>query len=247
MDKPTVNSAPKKWYQKWWGILIIIFLMIVLGLVISFGIKVWQEYQGITQSGVNLGQFAEDRELSGVVEQDGEYYIIPEADDDPNMGPEDANVTVISFQDFECPYCAKAFPAYRATMERYKDRVRFVFRDHAYPPSIHPYAESAAMAAECADDQNKFWEFHDKIFLNQEQLSTTNLKVWAAELGLDVEIFNDCLDSERYRYEIEKDITEGQYGGVQGTPTFFINGHRVQGTLSEEVWSKILDYFLNQY
>ncbi|MFH1587183.1 MAG: DsbA family protein [Candidatus Diapherotrites archaeon] len=151
-------------------------------------------------------------------------------DDDPVKGSEDAPVTIIEFSDFECPFCARFYSQTLSQIEKnYIDtgKVKLVYRD--FPLSFHQEAQPAAEAAECADEQGKFWEMHDKIFENQQAISDSSYKQWAAELGLDTGQFNECLDSGKYASEVQKDVADGQAYGVSGTPAFFINGTKLIG------------------
>jgi len=152
-------------------------------------------------------------------------------DDDPSWGPADAPVTIVEFSDFQCPYCARfvtqTLPQIR---QQYEGKVRFVFRD--FPLStIHENAEKAAEAAECANEQGKFWEYHDKLFSSQSALDVASLKSYASQLGLDTATFDECLDSNKYAEEIQKDVQDGTSYGVDGTPAFFVNGQLVVGAL----------------
>ena len=152
------------------------------------------------------------------------------ADDDPVKGDKDAPVTIVEWSDFECPFCARFYrDTYSQIIQNYIDtgKAKLVFRD--YPLSFHPNAQKAAEASECADDQGKFWEMHDKIFENQGTLSTDNFKAWAVELGLDATEFNDCLDSGKHAAETAKDLADGSAAGIRGTPGFIINGQLVSG------------------
>lgn len=150
-------------------------------------------------------------------------------DDDAVLGNEDAPVTIIEFSDFQCPYCKRGWEAMKQVEEEYvkSGKVKIVFRD--FPLAFHDQAEPAAIASECAHEQGKFWEFHDLLFENQGSLNPTNYKKWAADLGLDTEQFNDCLDSEKYKEEVGKDLVDGQSYGVSGTPAFFVNGKMISG------------------
>ncbi len=148
-------------------------------------------------------------------------------DDDPAMGESDAPVTVIEFSDFECPFCQRAFTDAVAGIKKdyvATGKVRFVYRD--YPLSFHAMATPAAEAAECAHEQGKFWEYHDQIFNNQANLTNANLKAWAAGLELDTAKFNSCVDTRKYKAEVEADFQAGSTAGVSGTPTFFIGNDK---------------------
>lgn len=145
-------------------------------------------------------------------------------DDDPAQGDANAEVTVIEFSDFQCPFCGRFFEQTKSQLDNEyvkTGKVRFVYRDFPLD-SIHPQARPVANAAECADEQGKFWEYHDKIFNNQASLSDASYKSWAAELGLNTAQFNSCLDSKKYDSEIDKDFQDGSNAGVSGTPTFYI-------------------------
>lgn len=162
-------------------------------------------------------------------------------DDDPARGPEDAAVTVIEFSDFQCPFCARfSAQTLPTVLENYGDRVRFVFRDFPLN-SIHPFAAKAAEAAECADDQESFWDYHDLLFENQNALDVDSLKGHAASLDLDVAAFDECLDSGKYTEEVAKDLEDGAAAGVRGTPAFFINGRLISGAQPYQVFAAAID------
>lgn len=174
------------------------------------------------------------------------------ADDDAFLGPAKAKVTIIEFSDFQCPFC-RSF--WRETLGQIKNEyidsgksVKFVYRDFPLS-SIHPLAQKYAEAAECADDQNKYWEMHDKIFEEQDKLGqgtisaygVNDIKKWAEELGLNDSEFNQCLDSGKYAAEVKKDFEDGSRAGANGTPTIFINGQVVVGAQPFESFKAIID------
>lgn len=163
-------------------------------------------------------------------------------DDDPSWGPEDAPVTIIEFSEFLCPYCQRfAVQTLPQIKQAYEGEVRYVYRDfivHGEP------ALKISEATECADDQEKFWEYHDKLWesyqanAQQAQAGTdalvTALEGYASDLGLDTAKFNDCLDSDKYASEVQKDSQDAQSYGVGGTPSFFVNGQLVVGAVPFE-------------
>ena len=162
------------------------------------------------------------------------------ADDDPTKGgPAGAPVTIVEFSDYQCPFCSRAEPVVDEVMKKYGEKVRLTFRD--YPLSFHQNAETAAMAGECAEDQGKFWEMHKAMFGNQAKLSAADLVETAGTIGLDKDAFKGCLDSGKFRSEVQKDFQEGQKYGVTGTPTFFINGIMIVGARGVESFSEIID------
>lgn len=164
-------------------------------------------------------------------------------DDDPSIGPTDARVTVVEFSDFECPFCRQAFPIVRELMVKYGDRVRFVYRDFPVR-AIHDHAQKAAEAGACADAQGKFWALHDKIFQSVPAITVPDVKRYAQEVGLDTSKFNTCIDAGQFAAEVERDLADGIALGVRGTPTWFINGHKIEGVIPRETFIQILDQLL---
>ncbi len=184
---------------------------------------------------------------TGVGQGFGKILNPPSADDDPVKGKADAPVTIIEFSDFQCPFCAKFYKETLPSIDSQyikTGKVKLVFRDFPLS-SIHQTAQKAAEAGECAHEQGKFWEMHNKIFDNQESLSVDNLKKWAADLGLDTTKFNSCLDSGKYESEVEDDVEDAQAAFVSGTPSFFVNGVAVSGALPYDSFKQIIDSQLN--
>lgn len=222
---PTSVSKKKRWYKKWWGITIIIFIL----LTILFAIIIaYQTYNLLNESESEAGKIR--------------VYNVS-VDNDPYLGSPDAKVTIIAFEDFECPFCVDAFPIIREITSIYGDQIQFVYRDFPIA-EINSSSQKAHEAAECADDQGKFWLMHDKIYQNQDKLAVSDLKQHAIEIGLDVEIFNSCLDSGKSIAEVEKDRTDGLVVNVRGTPTWFINGVQLEGVIPLDIFKEIIDFYL---
>jgi len=171
-------------------------------------------------------------------------------DDDPVLGNANAKVTIIEFGDYQCPSCRLFWREIEPRLKKeYVDtgKVKLVFRDFPIK-EIHPDATAAAMAAQCAADQGKYWEYHDRIFREQDKgtddvvrFKAADLKKWGAAIRLDAAAFNACVDSARYQDEVAKDYADGIAVGIQGTPTFFINGRKVVGDRPFEYFKKIID------
>jgi protein-disulfide isomerase len=164
-------------------------------------------------------------------------------DDDPWVGNKDADVIIVEFSDFQCPFCARALPTVNQIKETYGDDILFVYRDFPLR-SIHPQAQKAAEASQCAFEQDKFWEYHDLLFEKQSSWSGVGVpifKEYAVDLGLDTDTFNDCLDSNKYADEVEADLQEGSHFGVTGTPAFFINGQKISGAQPFTIFKQIID------
>ena len=149
------------------------------------------------------------------------------------QGPEDAPLTLVEYGDYECPSCGSAYPIVKRVQEQFGRRLRFVFRN--FPLSeIHPHAESAAETAEFAAAQGRFWEMHDLLFENQEQLSEALYSELAEELGLSPTALRQALEEGKYKERVRTDFSSGVRSGVNGTPTFFVNGMRHDGRFDYE-------------
>jgi protein-disulfide isomerase len=145
------------------------------------------------------------------------------------FGPASAAVTVVEYGDFECPYCGEAYPIVNKLLKRLGNRICFVFR-HFPLSNAHPHAQHAAEAAEAAGAQGKFWEMHDLLYENQAALEDKDLIGYAANLGLDVARFTRELAGHHYAARVREDFLAGVRSGVNGTPSFFINGARHDGS-----------------
>ena len=157
---------------------------------------------------------------------------------DRSKGPADAPVVIVEFSDFECPYCGRATATLDALLDRYPDRIRFVYKD--FPLANHPNAFKAAEAGHCAHDQGKFWEFHDRLFAEQQALDVDSLKTYADDLGLDAAEFSACLDDGRHAPSVDRELAAGRGYGATSTPTLFINGRPVFGALPLDVFDRIV-------
>jgi len=147
--------------------------------------------------------------------------------DDPARGPKNAKVTIVLFSDFQCPFCSRVVPTLKQLEESYKSDVRIVWKHQ--PLSFHPNALPAAEAAEAAREQGKFWQMHDLMFANQQQLSPTSYEAWARQIGLDAGKFKASIESHRNKSRIEEDSRLGNSVGANGTPTLFVNCRQVVG------------------
>ena len=154
-------------------------------------------------------------------------------DRDHVQGPADAAVTLVEYGDYECPYCGAAYPIIKEVQTRMGRRLRFVFRNFPITTS-HPHAEQAAEAAEAAASQGRFWQMHDILFENQKRLRDQDLSAYAEKLGLDVELFDKDLAEHVHAARVREDFMSGVRSGVNGTPTFYINGARYDGSYELE-------------
>ncbi len=158
----------------------------------------------------------------------------------PSLGPIDAPITLVEFGDFECPYCKQwEQQTYQPLLAAYPGKIRFVFRDFPLT-SIHPDAMPAAEAAQCANEQNAFWAYHDKLFAS-DTLGDAVYKQFAQDLNLDMTKFNDCLTNHKYAQAIQDDSNLGAALGVNATPYFFINGVPLVGAEPLSMFQQYID------
>jgi protein-disulfide isomerase len=161
------------------------------------------------------------------------------AADDHVRGDKNAKVTLVEYSDFQCPYCGAVTPTLEKILSDYKGKVKLIFRH--YPLSFHENAQKAAEASECASEQGKFWEMHDKMFTNQSALTVDNLKQYAKDLKLNTTKFNSCLDSGKYAQKVKDEETQGTQYGVEGTPATFVNGTLVSGAVPYDSFKQVID------
>lgn len=162
-------------------------------------------------------------------------------DDDPVFGPDDAAITIVEFSDFRCPYCARfSAQTLDPLFDLYEGQIRLVYRDF---PVVG--GEQAAMASECAHDQDAFWEYHDLLFENQSALTGTETLVdLARQLDIDLEAFQSCLEDQTYSDEVAADFQDGVSYGVRGTPAFFVNGRMISGAQPLAAFQTVIDEIL---
>lgn len=175
-------------------------------------------------------------------------------DDDVILGDPKAPVTVVEFGDYQCPFCGRFFSQTESQIKKdyiQNGKVKMVFRDFAF---LGPESETSALAAQCAGEQGKYWVFHDRLYETEiadgqehnGNLSVGLMKSLAKELGLNQSQFNACLDSGKYKSEIEKDYNDGVSAGVAGTPATFVNGKLVEGAQPYSVFKDLIEAALNK-
>jgi protein-disulfide isomerase len=171
---------------------------------------------------------------------DGQAILsVPVTARDHAQGPETAAVTLVEYGDYECPHCGRAYPIVKDVQARLGQQLRFVYRNFPLREA-HPHAEHAAEAAEAAAAQNRFWEMHDLLFERQRALDDRHLVAYAKELGLDADGVLEALTSHRYASHVHQDFTSGVRSGVNGTPTFFINGVRFDDSWDADTLTRAL-------
>jgi len=167
-------------------------------------------------------------------------YVIP-TDGDPAMGAADAPITLVEFSDYQCPYCIQWYNTVaNRLLTDYSGKIRFVYKDLPLS-AIHPNAQSAAEAADCAGEQLAYWKFHDALFSGKHGLGAQAYAEYASELGLDVNSFDTCVVEHRYKDKVDANASFVENMGFNSTPTFFLNGLAIVGAQPYEVFQQVID------
>lgn len=151
-----------------------------------------------------------------------------------------AKVVLVEYSDYECPFCQRHHPTMLGLVEKYGDDVAWVYR-HFPLTSIHPNAYPAALAAECANEQGKFWEFTDDLYENQSSIGDDYFVEVAGTLGMNVSKFTECVDSEKYKSVVDGDMATARAAGVSGTPATFVNGQLISGAVDRATFEQLID------
>ena len=221
----------KKFFKK----LLKLLLIIVFLLAIAFGLYVLKIYKEIESGEKKVYKEHQTAQQKAVLDQ---INKLAEGSNNYWIGTTTPKVTIVEFSDFECPICAESFPKIRGLSLKYKNDIKIVYRN--FP--INEFSIELATGARCAGVQNKFWLMHDKLFQNQGRINTREeLITLAKSIGLNTNQFQSCLNSEQQKTYIQKDFTDGTTLGVNGTPTWFINGNKIAGNLPIETWEEIIN------
>lgn len=223
----------KHWYKRWWaiGLLIVIIAFLFFGSLYLYQIiNIYRQ--------MKAGTYVSMSNLNAKPPHDMSLFVDKMI---PAYGADNATVSVVEFGDFNCKYTLKEYPIFRSLMERYKSRVKFYWRNS---PMVEQSSVDLAVAAVCAYKQGKFWPLHDKFFQMFGKMDTSNLNPLAQSIGLNVNAFQSCLKNDLTMAQVRKDASVAEDGGVKGTPTFFVNGYKVQGAVDEATWVRIIESFL---
>ena len=186
-----------------------------------------------------LDQLKRNAQAKIFLEKPERFRVELSLTDAPRKGNSNAKVEVVEFSDFQCPFCSRLIPTIDQIYKKYQGKISLVFK--AFPLSQHEKASLAHQASLCAHDQGKFWPYHDKLFQNQRNLERSDLEKYATELKLDITKFRQCLDSGEKFAKVQKELAEGEQAGVRSTPTLFINGLMVQGSVPQEQIEEIIN------
>lgn len=237
------GNIKKKWYQKTWVRAIgIICLVIILGFLL-FAFLVFQSYSKLY---IKTNGNTTSLQTNKVTTVDGFDLSIPVTEvaqlvfneENPHFGPKEAPITIVEYFDFRCHYCKQLHPILRRLMVEYKDQVHFVFRDY---PLIGADSNTLALAGRCANEQDKFLAFYDKIYGNAVDIEVNQLVEVVKSIGMNPDQFESCVNSRRYQDFIDQDLRDAGMAGVTGTPTLFVNGHVIPGAPPYSILKRIID------
>ncbi len=230
-EKIVYKMSPKNSFVM--GILAGVAFSAIIGLIIMFSMTA-DENDDSTSTNTNTTAVVNTAPAPTPTVVDVEVV-----DGDHIRGDINAPVALIQYSDFECPFSGRVVPTMKQVLEKYDGKVKLIFRH--FPLSFHENAQKAAEASECAADQDKFWEMHDLIYADQDNITVADLKAHAATLGLNTSTFDSCLDSGEKASDITDDFNEGAALGVKGTPATFVNGTMVSGAQSYANFAATID------
>lgn len=232
------------WYKKWWGVSLLTLAGFILIFIISFSLLIWRlvknpEELAAFLSADNLNQLtvnsAPDEARIKLVEGSNHYYL----------GSDNPVTTIVIFSDFSCPYCKKAAYTISELAVKYNDSIKIIVRDF---PVLTEGSYQLSLAARCAGEQGKYFTMYHKLFDKQGTFSTSDLSSLATSAGVsDIKTFSECLSSEKYKTDIAKDFSDGQYLEITGTPAWFIDGYKAgEGAIPVEAWSSFIEETLKE-
>ena len=250
---PSMEQSVRVHKHRFVMMLAIVAIPLILIPLMWFFWQTWSYYSDIKSGDtISLDDRLLETSISTLVananvSQADRARTIPTAGLYPELGNWNARVTVVEFVDYQCPYCQRTASVVRRIMAAMGDRVRFIVRDFPIT-ELHPSAKQSALAANCvlAQGQEIYWRYHDVLFADIAHQSPTDLRAKAEQIGVDLSAFDVCVSQERYLKKIDADIQDALRAGVQGTPTFFVNGIRIQGAVDEKTLTRLINVVLEQ-
>lgn len=244
----TMLPEPKRWYARWWGLLLLVagsLCLLFFGLVLVITVRYWWQLKHGEQPAFIQEHYSRFTQIGA---KGSSKKMIDRAQletaDDPFLGRPGAPIVIVEFIDFKCPNSKIAAPIMKQVIQKYGYAVKYIVRD--FPPeSVRPGSTKLSELVGCASQQSRFWEMHDLLFLEQSNLPETltdrHLEVIALQAGVDLSELKVCLADEAVVREVKQDYLDGAQFGIAGTPTFFVNGERVEGVVPFETWQSYLD------
>ncbi len=243
MISPTLHSEEQVIHRKrnWIATVVTIGVLCLLSgfvwKILSYVKQIREGTLDVSSLNVRPTSFSSSVRLAAMPVADQPVNLV--TSDDPSLGRADAPMTIVEFADFVCPYSKDASFTLRELSLQYPEKIHYIYRDFPIT-DLHPLAQKAAEAGECAAQQGRFWEYHDKLYQNQQDSSQERLYEFASELNLNTAQFRTCLDSGSKQDEVLQDYQDGLEAGVRGTPTFFINGTKIQGAIPKDVFEQLI-------
>ena len=238
------QSHFRPWSKRWWGRLILLIIILMVILLIFFSSFLFDNYRNLKNGNIyheGLGtwitseQYRENQRIIGDIM----------TGDDPWLGAEEPLIYIIAFESFACPFCRDNQEDLQRMITKFGQIIRFIFKD--FPTEgLHENVFQAHLGAACAQEQGRFWEYHDLLFANQGDFTKNNLKSLAKNLGLNSRDFNSCLDEEKFSQEIRQDYAQGVQAGIAGTPSYLINSQLIPGAISYATWEEIIALIIKQ-
>jgi protein-disulfide isomerase len=229
-DEQNFLIVKKNWYRKPWGVALLVFLILLALALIWFAFVFLNAVVEIYNKKLSTQVSTEKMttyEMASLLETD-----------DPYLGKKSAAVQIIEFGDFNCAICKNSYTVIRELAAKYPDDVIIYWKNY---PVISLDSVDLAVAGECANEQDKFWPLHDKMFQMQGSVTADNLSTLAKQVGLDVEAFDFCLQKQNIRYKVQFDYDAAQKIKASGTPTFIINGYKIEGYVPMEIWEQLIE------
>lgn len=239
--------AKKSWYKRWWGVTLIVVSCILVSLVLAISLLTWRYHSLIKQGyGEILRQsiYGSSQEDQKVLASRAEL----EGVNRPYLGNSEAPLVIVEFVDFKCPICKEQDSIIRKAITKHGQEIKLMIRNFPIE-TLHPGASKLSEMAYCAFEQGLYWPAHDYFLSKQDELTQNlnaeDINTFILEVGLDNKKFNSCLVSEKTKTEVNRDYAIGYKYGVSGTPTFFINSHKIEGNIPLAAWEEFISKALN--
>ncbi|PIV50690.1 hypothetical protein CO115_00350 [Candidatus Falkowbacteria bacterium CG_4_9_14_3_um_filter_36_9] len=217
----------KPWHKNWLGRILIIIGVFILIILTAFIFLI-----------IDIIRHPQNKKISNNITANEPNQKIAEGGDNYWFGSANPEITIVEFSDFACPYCEQSYSKIRQISLKYKNEVKLIYRDF---PLRQAYSIDLAMAGRCAGEQGLFWLMHDKLFQNQGVNTADELIKLANQIGADINKFTGCLNGKKYAFAIQKDIADAEKLEVSGTPTWFVNGNKIEGDLPLDLWEEIIN------
>jgi protein-disulfide isomerase len=233
-----MQTVPKKLQGRWWKIAFFAVLTLLAILFVAFGFYVFDLVRNPDKNNINNNEIL-DQLKENKITVDNKIII---GTNNYWLGSANPKITIVEFGDFNCSNCKNSFPNIREISLKYKDSVKIIFRD--FP--VLENSSNLALAGRCAGEQGLFWVMHDKLFTNQGEFEINQLSNFANQIGADVKKFTSCLENEKYISDINKDYADGKLLEITGTPTWFINGYKIEGNIPYNIFIQIIEALIKK-